>query len=111
MEKLQHANQLKPNQPEVVLVYFEALVRDNQKPAGEKLVRDFINQEKTNGTAYDRLYLHYMVDKRPEEAEQILKLKIENNPKSANYLLSAGGALRHREPAPGDGCGDAKVDR
>jgi tetratricopeptide (TPR) repeat protein len=87
VEQLQHANQLKPNQAGVVLVYFEALVRDNQKAVAEKLIRDFIGQEKTNGTAYDRLYLHYMVDKRPDEAEQVLKLKAENNPKSANYLL------------------------
>ena len=87
VERLQHANQLKPNQPEVVLVYFEALVRDNQKAVGEKLIRDFISQEKTNGAAYDRLYLHYMADKRPDEAEQVLKSKTENNPKSPNYLL------------------------
>ena len=28
-----------------------------------------------------------MIDKRLDDAEQILKLKVENNPKSANYLL------------------------
>jgi len=85
--QLEHANQLKPNQSEVVLAYFEALVRDNQKPVAEKLIRDFISQEKTFGRAYDRLYLQYMLDKRPEDAEKVLKLKVENNPKSANYLL------------------------
>ena len=87
MQELQLANQLKPNQPEVVMAYFEALVGNNQEPAAEKLARDFISQEKTFGAIYDRLYIQYMIDKRLDDAEQILKLKIENNPKSANYLL------------------------
>ena len=85
--QLQRANGLKPNSSDVVLVYFEALVRDDQKDKAEKLIRDFINQEKTFGAAYDRLYYQYMIDKRPDDAEQILKLKVENNPKSSNYLL------------------------
>ena len=87
VQQLQRANQLKPNQSDVVLPYFEALVRDNQTPVAEKLIRDFINQEKTFSPAYDRLYLQYMVDKQPDDAEQVLKLKVENNPKSPNDLL------------------------
>lgn len=87
LEKLKHANQVKPDQPDVVLGYFAALIRDNQKDAGEKLVLDFINRQKTVGAAYDRLYYQYMVDKRLDDAERILKLKAANNPKAANYLL------------------------
>ena len=85
--QLQHANQLKPNSSDVALVYFEALVRNDQKDAAEKLIRGFIDQDKTFGAAYDRLYYQYMIDKRPDDAERILKLKVENNPKSPNYLL------------------------
>ena len=85
--QLEHANRLKPNSSEIVLVYFEALVRNNQKDIGEKMVRDFIDQQKTFAAAYDRLYYQYMVDKQPDDAEKILKLKVENNPKSPNYLL------------------------
>ena len=87
LEQLKHANQLKPNQSDVVLAYFAALARDNQKAAGEKLVLDFINQQKTFAAAYDRLYVQYMIDKRFDDAERILKLKVQNNPKAANYLL------------------------
>ncbi|HYV63770.1 MAG TPA: tetratricopeptide repeat protein [Bryobacteraceae bacterium] len=87
IEELQIANQLKPNQAEVVMAYFEALIRDKQEPAAEKLARDFISQEKTLSAIYDRLYLQYMTEKRLDDAEKILKLKIENNPKSSNYLL------------------------
>jgi tetratricopeptide (TPR) repeat protein len=87
LEQLQRANQLKPNSSEIVLVYYEALVRNNQKDVGEKLLRGLIDQEKTFAAAYDRLYYQYMVDKRPDDAERILKLKVENNPKSSNYLI------------------------
>ncbi len=87
LEQLKHANQIKPNQSDVVLAYFEALARDNQKDAGEKMLLDFINQQKTFAAAYDRLYYQYMVDKQLDDAERILKLKVQNNPKSANYLL------------------------
>jgi tetratricopeptide (TPR) repeat protein len=87
IEELQIANGLKPNQSEVVMAYYEALIRDKQDAAAEKLARDFINQEKTFGAMYDRLYIQYMVTKRLNDAEQILQLKTENNPKSATYLL------------------------
>lgn len=87
LEHLQAANQIKPNSSETVLVYFEALVRSDQKDLAVKLIRDFINQDKTFGGAYDRLYYQFMLDKQPEEAEKVLKLKIENNPKASNYLL------------------------
>jgi tetratricopeptide (TPR) repeat protein len=85
--QLQRANQLKPNSPEVVLVYFEALVRNDQKDAAEKMLLGLIDHEKTLAAAYDRLYLQYMVDKQYDDAERILKLKVENNPQSPNYLL------------------------
>ena len=87
LEELKIANQVKPNQSDVVMAYFEALVGDKQQAAAEKLARDFISQEKTFGAAYDRLYIMYMIDKRPNDAEEILKLKTENNPQSSNYLL------------------------
>ena len=71
VEQLRRANQLKPNLSDIVMPYFEALVRDNQKDTAEKLIRDFIDQQKTVGAAYDRLYYQYMVDKQPDDAERI----------------------------------------
>ena len=87
IEQLRRANEIKPNSSEVVLAYFEALTRNNQKDAAEKMLRGFIDQEKTFGAAYDRLYYQYMIDKQPDEAENILKLKVANNPKSSSYLI------------------------
>jgi tetratricopeptide (TPR) repeat protein len=85
--ELETANRIKPYQSEVVLAYYEALVRDNQEPAAEKMARDFIAKEKTFAPIYDRLYVQYMNARRLADADAIFKLKVENNPKSANYLL------------------------
>ncbi len=87
MTQLAQANQLKPNSSDVVLAYFEALVRNDQKDVGEKLLQDLIDHEKTFGPAYDRLYYQYVLDKQLDDAERILKLKVANNPKSSSYLL------------------------
>ncbi len=100
VEELRKANQAKPNQPEVVMSYFQALAADNQEPAAEKLAREFISQQKTYGPIYDQLYVRYMTEKRLDDAEQILKLKAENNPKSATFLLqlAAHYAVVNRRP-------------
>lgn len=87
IEQLRRANEIKPDSSEVVLAYFEALVRDDQKDAAEKMLRGFIDQQKTFAGAYDRLYYQYMIDKQLDEAEKILKLKVANNPKSSSYMV------------------------
>jgi tetratricopeptide (TPR) repeat protein len=85
--ELKIANEIKPFQSEVVLLYYQALVADNQEAVGEKLARDYIAKEKNFASIYDILYARYMNTQRQDEADAILKLKVENNPKSANYLL------------------------
>jgi len=87
IKELETASRIKPYQSDVVLAYYEALVRDNQEAAAEKMAREFIGKEKTFAPIYDRLYVQYMNNKRLADADAILKLKVENNPKSANYLL------------------------
>lgn len=98
--ELQAANKIKPYQSEVVLAQFEALVRDNQEAAAEKMALDFIGREKTFAPIYDRLYVQYMNARRLSDADAIFKLKVENNPKAANYLLqlAAHYAATNRRP-------------
>jgi cytochrome c-type biogenesis protein CcmH/NrfG len=57
IKELETANRIKPYQNEVALAYFEALVRDNQEVAAEKMARDFISKENTFAPIYDRLYV------------------------------------------------------
>jgi tetratricopeptide (TPR) repeat protein len=81
------ANSIKPNSPEVVMVYFQALVVNKQVDEAEKLARDLIASQKSYAPIYDLLYLQYMRSNRTDDAEALLKLKIANNPQKANYLL------------------------
>lgn len=85
--ELQIADKAKPNQSEVVMALYEALVQDKQGPAADKLARDFIAQEKSFSPIYDRLYVQYMTEKRFNDAEQILKLKMQNNPASSAVVI------------------------
>jgi tetratricopeptide (TPR) repeat protein len=87
IQELDRANQIKPYQADVVTAYFQALAYDKQDAAAEKLAHAFIDHEKSNGVMYDLLYAQYMASKRLNDAEAILKLKAENNPEAANYLL------------------------
>src|SRR5258707_14999780 len=46
-----------------------------------------IAKEKAFAPMYSLLYLQYMRQNRMNEAEQLLKLQMENNPQRANYVL------------------------
>lgn len=87
VKELALANQIKPYQQNVVLTYFQALVQNDQFADGEKLAHDMIAKDPSYAPIYDVLYLQYMRLKRPEDGEKILKLKCDNNPQRANYLM------------------------
>jgi len=86
-EQFQRANAVKPMEPEVVLVWTQALFQDNRFAEGEKLALDLIGKQKSFGAIYDILYREYLVRQRPVDAESILKTKASNNPKDAGSVL------------------------
>jgi len=81
------ANQISPNEPDVVLPLVESLLAEKQDAEAEKLGRELIQKHKDFTAIYDVLYVHYVRNKRLPEAEQFLKLKAANNPKDPNPLL------------------------
>jgi tetratricopeptide (TPR) repeat protein len=87
VKEFEIADAAKPNTPELVTMYFEALVRNNQFPEAETLARGMMDQHKTYAPVYNALYVQYMRRNKPEEAEKILRAKVDNNPKHANYVL------------------------
>jgi tetratricopeptide (TPR) repeat protein len=87
VKELALANEIKPNQQDVVLTYFQALVQNDQFADSEKLAHEMIAKEPNYAPIYDVLYLQYMRLKRPDDAEKVLKLKSDNNPQRANYLM------------------------
>ncbi len=64
----------------------QLLIVNNQAQEAEKLGRGLIEKQKTFDKIYDVLYTHFLRTNRPQDAEQILKLKIANNPQRPEFL-------------------------
>jgi tetratricopeptide (TPR) repeat protein len=86
IESFRRADQIRPDQSDVVNLLVQNLFRDNQSEAGESLASRFLDAHKDYGPLYDILYAHFMEKKQPAEAEDVLKKKIANNPKSSFFV-------------------------
>jgi tetratricopeptide (TPR) repeat protein len=72
----------------VVTELAHLLILDGQVQEGEKLAMDLIAHKKTSyGPAYDLMYSFYLNANRPADAEDILRAKVNHNPKNADYVL------------------------
>ncbi len=80
--KFRQANEIKPFDPDLILALSGALIAEDQFDEAEKLLKSLIEREKTYSLAYDVLHGEYARRKRIDDAENILKLKVSNNPKS-----------------------------
>jgi tetratricopeptide (TPR) repeat protein len=80
------AEAVKPGQPGVMMQLARAMAAENQFPEAEKLYRSVIEKDKTSQPAYTDLYRLLMFQRRPVDAEQVLKLGAQNNPKQFGYL-------------------------
>ena len=89
VDVLRQADQVRPMQAPVVYPLVQALMQDHQEPAAEKLALDFLQKNKTFGPIYDVLFRLYNSSGRQPEAENILKAKVDNNPKQASMLYSS----------------------
>jgi tetratricopeptide (TPR) repeat protein len=80
------ADAIKPGQVGVITQLARALAAETQFPEAEKLYRSVIEKDKTFQYAYAELYRLLMFQGRPADAEQVLKLGAQNNPKQFGYL-------------------------
>jgi tetratricopeptide (TPR) repeat protein len=80
------AETIKPGQPGVLMQLARAMTAEYQFPEAEKLYRSVIEKDKTSQAAYTDLYRLLMFLRRPIDAEQVLKLGAQNNPKQFGYL-------------------------
>lgn len=84
---LRKAVAAKPEDPDAQLGLARALILDNQPAEGISLVQGLVAKNKAYGPAYDFLFEQYQATGKKDDAENILKLKISNNPKQAQYIL------------------------
>lgn len=88
IEFFQKALRVKPGNPGVVTELVHVLIQNGQIKEGQELAMDLIARQKTSyGAIYDLLYGFYLNGDRASDAENILKMKVDNNPKDANYIL------------------------
>ncbi len=86
ISKFRAANSAKPYQPEVVSMLVKLLFYAKKDQEAEKLGRELIEKQKTYDPIYDILYTQFLRTNRSQDAEQILKKKIANNPQRAEFV-------------------------
>jgi tetratricopeptide (TPR) repeat protein len=91
LECFRKANQSKPMQPDLIQILTQTMIQTGQAQEAERLALELIQKEKTFQPIYDVLYRHYMATNRLSDAEGILKVKADNNPKRAECALQLAG--------------------
>jgi tetratricopeptide (TPR) repeat protein len=76
------ANQVKPDDPEVLLALVQALFKNGEKAEAEQLARASMEKHKTYLPFYDFLYGIRLSEKNLAAGETLLREKMANNPKS-----------------------------
>jgi tetratricopeptide (TPR) repeat protein len=88
------ANQIKPLQPDLVMIYMQTLAAKNRGEEAEKLGYEMLAKDPTALPVYDVMYLFYARQNKPAEAEKILLTKVAKNPKSAEAHLQLAAHYR-----------------
>jgi tetratricopeptide (TPR) repeat protein len=84
---LRKALQNKPNDPDLTTLLARVLADTGKAAEAETLLSDLNSRQKSYAPAYDLLYQIYTRLNRIAEAESLLKAKVRNNPKNADYIL------------------------
>jgi len=71
----------------VVTELAHLLIQDGDDQEGQQLANQLIQKKTAYGPAYDLMYNFYLHANRTAEAESILRAKVNNNPKNADYIL------------------------
>lgn len=87
VQELRRADAIKPNQPEVQVLLARTLVAKGDFVTAEQLYRKLIAQDKTLPVYMD-LYKLYLIQRRYDDGEQVLKLAFQNNPAQYTYLTT-----------------------
>jgi len=88
IEYLRRAVQVNHSNAGVVTELAGLLIQDGETQEGETLAMNLVARKKTSyGPVYDLLYKFYLDAQRTADAENILRAKVNNNPKSADYAL------------------------
>jgi tetratricopeptide (TPR) repeat protein len=82
------ADSIKPGEPGVMMQLARGLEMEGDAAGAEQYFNKVIDKNKSEQAAYTELYRMYMHQGRKDDAEKLLKLAIQNNPKNYSYLTS-----------------------
>ena len=89
--ELRKSLQVKPNDINTSVALGRSLTFQGDTAGAERLYRGLLDRDKKLSIAYTELYRIYLTQKRPAEAEQILKTAIANNPKDFSFRTLLAG--------------------
>ncbi len=96
------ADQARPGQPDLLFALAQTLNRNNQWDECEPIIRRILEKNPQYWLTYDYLTLEYLRRKRPQDAEQVMALKVKNDPKNVDIIIQQAGfyfALQHKDQA------------
>jgi tetratricopeptide (TPR) repeat protein len=86
IQEYRRADQIKPGEQGVSMQLARSLIAKGQFDEAEKIYRSVIAKDKIYYFAYVELYKMYLLRRKPDQAEQILKEGYQNNPKQYGFL-------------------------
>jgi len=88
LEYYRKADTIKPGDAGIAIQIGSLLADQKHYAEAETSFRKAIDIDKTNPTAYRKMYQLYRVQDKNAEAEQLLKEAVQNNPKTYLYLVN-----------------------
>jgi tetratricopeptide (TPR) repeat protein len=87
IEYFRKALRISRSEPNVTAQLVQLLLEDGQTPEAIRIATDLMAHQKTYGPIYDFMYRYYVSSGHMGEAENVLKAKVANNPKQADYIV------------------------
>ncbi len=85
------ADQARPDQPELLFALAQTLAQSKEADKAETVLRRIVEKSPHFAPAYDFLILQYMQAKRLPDSDQVMALKVKNNPKSLDFQIQQAG--------------------
>jgi predicted Zn-dependent protease len=83
----QQANAVRPLDPELTMLWVQALTTNRQDAEAEKLALELLEKNKSYGPVYDFLFRRYLATGRIAKAQNTIETKVRNNPDEVAYAL------------------------
>jgi tetratricopeptide (TPR) repeat protein len=93
LAEFRRADSIKPGEPGVMMQLARGLEMEGDAAGAELYFKKVLEKDKTQQAAYTELYKMYMFQGRKDDAEKLLKVGFQNNPK--NYLFLTSLAMHY----------------